>query len=765
MNWRCVFLISFVLGFALPNLDAAERRPNVVVILSDDQGWGDLSINGNTNLSTPRIDSLGKDGAMLDRFFVCPVCSPTRAEFLTGRYAARVGVFGTSTGQERLNTDETTIAQSFKAAGYATGAFGKWHSGSQAPYHPNDRGFDEFYGFTSGHWGQYFDPDLEYNGKPVKAKGYIADILTDKAIEFIDKQKGSPFFCYVPYNTPHSPLQVPDEYYQKFANEELKLRDVDPAKEDLAHTKAVLAMCENLDANVGRILDKLKALDLEKDTIVLYFCDNGPNGRRWNGGMKGRKASVDEGGVRSPFLIRWPGKIEAGRHVKEIAGAIDLYATLTALADVPILPGQAMDGRSLKPLLLGEAKEWEDREIISMQASKKNQVSVRNQRFRLDPAGALFDMEADPGQQQDVAEAHPDDVNYLTKVKDQYLQEVTPILEAAAGRPFTVGYADYTTLPARDGVPHGNIQRSAKAPNCSYFTNWKSADDSITWDIAVGERGWYDVSVYYTCAAENVGMELEASFQDNSVKKVVADAHDPPAIGEADDRAPRGTESYVKSFRRLNIGKLQMSQTRGLLTLKSPALKGGEGIEVRSVTLEKVGTDDFELEPGFVSLFNGTDLTGWCYRTKEGDVTDTFDGKAASIEERYTAEDGILTVNPPKDVPRLVARIWTQKTFPKNFVLRLEFRADVNADSGIFVRKPQLQCRDYSVAGPYFTLMKYQPQNWNQIEVIVKDGKAACTCNGELLEGAMPLPPDGPIGLEGDRGKMEYRRIRIKELD
>src|SRR6187551_2127259 len=192
------------------------ERPNIVVILSDDQGWGDLSIHGNTNLSTPHVDSLAKDGALFDRFFVCPVCSPTRAEFLTGRYHLRGGVRGVSTGQERLDLDERTIAEAFRAAGYATGAFGKWHNGSQWPYHPNARGFEEYYGFTSGHWGEYFDPPLEHNGKMVQGKGYITDILTERAMEFIEKNQSKPFLCYVPYNVPHSPFSVPDEFWKRW---------------------------------------------------------------------------------------------------------------------------------------------------------------------------------------------------------------------------------------------------------------------------------------------------------------------------------------------------------------------------------------------------------------------------------------------------------------------------------------------------------------------------------------------------------------------
>jgi len=196
----------------------AGARPNVVVILADDQGWGDLSIHGNTNLSTPHIDSLAHDGELFERFYVCAVCAPTRAEYLTGRYHSRGGVRGVSTGAERLNLDEMTIAQTFKAAGYATGAFGKWHNGTQFPYHPNARGFDEYYGFTSGHWGQYFDPELDHNGKLVRGKGYISDDLTNHAMEFITQHKDHPFFCYLPFNTPHSPMQVPDRFFEKFSH-------------------------------------------------------------------------------------------------------------------------------------------------------------------------------------------------------------------------------------------------------------------------------------------------------------------------------------------------------------------------------------------------------------------------------------------------------------------------------------------------------------------------------------------------------------------
>jgi arylsulfatase A-like enzyme len=385
---------------------AAQRRlPNIVVILADDQGWGDLSIHGNTNLSTPRIDSIAREGALFERFYVCAVCSPTRAEFLTGRYHARGGVRGTSTGAERLNLDEMTIAQTFQSAGYATGAFGKWHNGSQFPYHPNARGFQEYYGFTSGHWGQYFDPELDHNGRLVRGKGYITDDLTNHAIDFITRHKDGSFFCYLPLNTPHSPMQVPDRFFEKFAKLDPKMRARDPRQEEIAMTRAALAMCENIDWNVGRVLARLDELKLRDNTIVLNFSDNGPNSWRWNGGMKGRKGSVDEGGVRAPLLVRWPGQIRPGPRISQIAGAIDLLPTLADMSGVPVKSTKPLDGKSVKPLLMGETKGWPDRMIFSLQNKR---ISVRTQQYRLDPSGQLFDMIADPGQDRDTAKEKPE---------------------------------------------------------------------------------------------------------------------------------------------------------------------------------------------------------------------------------------------------------------------------------------------------------------------------------------------------------------------
>ena len=399
---HCVTFAFCIIPIFL-NSDARSAPPNVVVFLADDAGWGDYSHSGNQQVSTPHIDSIAQRGVSLDRFYVCPVCAPTRAEFLTGRYHPRGGVRGVSTGQERLDPGEKTVADDFKAAGYATGAFGKWHNGTQWPYHPMARGFDEYFGHSSGHWGEYFDPPLEENGRMIRTYGYIADICTDRAVGFIEKNKDHPFFCFVPFTTPHSPWSAPEKQWQRFKDKPITQRATDPDKEDINETRCVLAMMENQDANVGRVLAKLDDLRLRDNTIIFYFSDNGPNTSRWTGGMKGKKAGTDEGSVRSVGYLSWPAKLPAGKTVTQITGAIDLLPTLLSLAGISRVGDKPLDGRDLSPLLFDQSAAWSDRTIFTTWAGR---VSVRTQQHRLDEQGRLFDMVADPGQTEPVSYTH-----------------------------------------------------------------------------------------------------------------------------------------------------------------------------------------------------------------------------------------------------------------------------------------------------------------------------------------------------------------------
>jgi arylsulfatase A-like enzyme len=520
---------------------------------------------------------------MFEHFYVCPVCSPTRAEFLTGRYHPRGGVFNVSTGGERLNLDEKTIADTFKAAGYSTALFGKWHNGTQYPYHPNARGFDDFYGFCSGHWGHYFSPPLEHNGKDVRGDGYITDDLTNRAMAFVEKDRDRPFFCYLAFNTPHSPMQVPDRDWNRFRDRELKMRYAGPQREDPAMTRAALAMCENIDGNVGRVLKKLDELKLADRTIVLYFSDNGPASWRWNGGMKGRKGSTDEGGVRSPLFVRWPGHIRGGTKVTHIAAAIDLLPSLADLTGVKVTSEKPLDGMSLAPLLLGKASDWPDRMIFS---HWNNSVSVRTQQYRLDNAGKLFDMVKDPGQSRDATTEEPATAKRLNDAVSRWKRDVLAELKREV-RPFTVGYPEFPSapLPARDGVAHGNVKRSARAPNCSYFTNWNSKDDRITWDIDVATAGRYEVIVYYTCSKADVGSRIEVAFKDSRLEGRVSEANDPPLQGAEQDRVPRDSESYVKDFKPMPVGTMTLEKGRGTLTLRALEIPGKQVMDVRSIVL------------------------------------------------------------------------------------------------------------------------------------------------------------------------------------
>lgn len=573
---------------------AGRRQPNVVIFLADDQGWGDLSCHGNTNLSTPNIDSLARDGAAFENFYVCAVCAPTRAEFLTGRYHFRTGVSGVTEGMGRINPDETTMADYFQRSGYATGCFGKWHNGTQSPYHPMDRGFDEFYGFTSGHWGHYFSPPLDHNRRRVKGNGYLTDDLTEHAMDFIQRHQHERFFCYVPFNTPHSPFYVDDDWYARFDGYVPSMRHRDPDREDLPTTRAVLAMCENIDWNVGRVLRQLDRLQLSRETIIVYFSDNGPNSFRWNGGMKGKKATVDEGGLRSPLLVRWPGQIPSGESITEVVGAIDLLPTISELATVPAAAGTAIDGRSFAGLLRAQSTAWPDRNLFSQW---RDRVTIRTNRFRLDERGSLFIISEDRGQRRDISDRYPDITQRLRTAAEAYRVEARGALANNMDRPFTVGYAASTTLPARDGTPHGNIRRSSKAPNNSFFVHWTDPSDSITWDVQIGQAGRYKATVYYTCPEPNVGATIRLSLNTysddrartrnhSSTEAVVTEAFDPPQWDKTKERVAE-SHYFVKDFKPLTLGRLDLPEARGVLRLTMPNLVGQRGVDVHSIELEQ----------------------------------------------------------------------------------------------------------------------------------------------------------------------------------
>jgi arylsulfatase A-like enzyme len=402
-------------------------RPNVLLIITDDQGWGDVGVHGNPRIRTPNLDRLANESVRFDQFHVMPVCSPTRACLLTGRYAYRTGVVDTYLGRSLMHLDETTLAELLGEAGWRTGIFGKWHLGDNFPLRAQDQGFQETLTLKGGGIGQpsdppggdrYFDPTLYRNGTPVKTKGYVTDVITDGALRFIQASRGRPFFAYVAYNCPHDPLQAPP------ALEEAYRKDGLPD-----NTAKVYAMVENIDTNVGRLLRKLSELGVADDTLVVFMTDNGPAAERYNGGMRGRKGTVFQGGLRVPFFFRWPAELKP-RVEPTPAAHVDVVPTVLEAARLPARP---VDGRSLMPLLRSGAPLPERSLFFQWHrgdAPEANRAcAVRRGRWklvRLDPATPplLFALDTDPEEKTDLAAVHPDVVARLQSDYDAWFKDV-----------------------------------------------------------------------------------------------------------------------------------------------------------------------------------------------------------------------------------------------------------------------------------------------------------------------------------------------------
>jgi len=556
----------------------ASSQPNILLVITDDQGWGDMGFHGNPVVHTPNLDKLAAEGTVWDRFFVNAVCSPTRASLLTGRYAVRGGVYSTSEGGERLDLDETTFASVLQHAGYQTAAFGKWHNGTQSPYHPNDRGFDTFVGYTSGHWGSYVDAWLEKNGEPFYSEGYLTDFLTHQAISFIESQQDTNWLVYLALNTPHSPMQVPDSLWERYKDltlPEHRYQD----REKPNHTRAAYAMVENIDQNVGRLVQALETLDLTKETLIIFLSDNGPNGWRWNGGMEGIKGKVDEGGLRVPMIMAGMERFSNGDRIPSITSVMDLFPTLLEICEVSLPDTLDLDGESMLPLLEGNRKE--DRALVQ---HWRGQTSVRTQQYRLAANGALYDMNEDEAQNVDLSDSVPVMRDSLLAIARRWEEEVLGELAEKDERPFPI-QGEITHLPARDGVGHGNIKRSNRWPNCSFYQDWKSSKDSITWEVEVSEDAWYEVSLYYALVEEGIGAHLKLTWDQTGTELVLNEAHESPLEGAAYDRYPRG-ESLVRTWAEKRFSPLFLSQGKGRISLN--LIAGTVGPDVRLLVLRKV---------------------------------------------------------------------------------------------------------------------------------------------------------------------------------
>ncbi len=454
-------LVSGWLFLAMTGLafGASPARPNVLVVITDDQGYGDFGFHGNPRIRTPNLDRLARESTRLGSFYVSPVCSPTRSSLMTGRYNYRTGVVDTFQGRSLMHPDEVTIAEMLAAAGYRTGIFGKWHLGDNAPLRAIDQGFQEALVIKGGGIGQpsdppggssYFDPILQHNGQARKYPGYCSDVYSTAAIDFLSAADDRPFFTYLAFNCPHSPYEAPPAelaYYRSLKLAANDFPDVGyplPAKRMISaeNLARVYAMVTNIDTNVGRVLTALQAKGLERNTIVIFLTDNGPPDVRFNAGLHGLKGTVYEGGIHVPCFIRWPDQLAADRVIDRIAAHIDLAPTILEACGVAPPAGLQFDGKSLMPLLRGASNvAWPDRTLFFQwhrgdRPEPDRAFAARSQKYKLlrpEPANSssmppsleLYDIELDPFEQHDLATDRPAIVQRLHAEYLAWFQDVS----------------------------------------------------------------------------------------------------------------------------------------------------------------------------------------------------------------------------------------------------------------------------------------------------------------------------------------------------
>jgi arylsulfatase A-like enzyme len=570
------FQALIFLGYLLMACESKvqQEQLNVLLIITDDQGWGDLSFHGNQIVQTPQIDTLASQSIVFDRFYVSPVCAPTRASLLTGRYHIATGTTWVTHRMEVMREEEVTIAELLKPHGYVSGLFGKWHQGKQFPHDPIGQGFDEFFGFTEGHLNNYFDTKLTHNFEEIQTKGFLPDVLTSKTIEFMEKQDS--FFAMLSFNTPHSPFQVPDAYFDKYKSMGLDDKDA-----------CVYGMVENIDDNVGRLMDFLRESGKNENTIVIFMTDNGPNGIRFNGGMKGKKADLDEGGVRVPFFV----KIPNFKHqiVKPWAGHIDILPTLAELLNIEIPDSLEIHGKSLYPLIKKENEIWAERNFFTHHVHLKFDTipgAVRNQEYLLtlkNNQKEVYNLLQDPSQKNNIVAEEYERANELEMLYLDWLKEMTkkgvepPLIQ--------VGHSNVPTveLPASDGKRLGNVLYKGEMGWANdWFINFKNPEDKVFWEIESVENARYEVHVQI---ANDLPFKMMISAKGKSMVYENDQLHQTKLIPNQ-DRVPR-TEVEEMEWPMISVGEFRFE--KGLANLEIGFLGQDLGnIEVKSVVLKKL---------------------------------------------------------------------------------------------------------------------------------------------------------------------------------
>ncbi|MEM8732721.1 MAG: arylsulfatase [Planctomycetota bacterium] len=537
----CATLLAASLAWMAPQANA--ERPNVIVIMSDDQGGGDYGFLGNEVIRTPQLDAMYGRSALLSNFYVSPVCAPTRACLMTGRYNYRTRCIDTFVGRAMMDPDELTIAELLGGAGYRTGIYGKWHMGDNYPLRPMDQGFQESLVHRGGGIGQpsdpigaegkYTNPTLIKNGVEVSMDGYCTDIYFDAAMDFMERSvtEKKSFFTYIATNAPHGPFHdVPQELYEEY-------RDVDftpilvnkLGKNRLASESdklaRIAAMITNIDENVGRLFGKLDELGVRENTIVMYLNDNGPNSMRYVGNMRGMKSNVDNGGIRSPLLFHWPDRVDADLQSKELSAHIDILPTILEACEVALPTDRKIDGRSFLSLLTGERDELPPRQLaVQTHCGNVPQKfhhfafhegpwklvhpsGFGKENFEGEPKLELYNLDEDPKQQVNLAQKQPDVFARLKKSYEEWFADVSSTRPDNYAPPrIVIGTDNETeTVLTRQDWRHETGQVWGRKSNGFWLLE---APDTRTYDVELIFAGGHPAGKA-TVNAGDVEQELE----------------------------------------------------------------------------------------------------------------------------------------------------------------------------------------------------------------------------------------------------------------
>jgi arylsulfatase len=521
----------------------SSPKPNVIIVMTDDQGIGDFGFTGNPYIKTPVIDKLADQSLNLTNFYVAPVCAPTRASLMTGRYSERTGIYDTYNGGAIMSDSEITIAEILQENGYETGIFGKWHLGDNYPYRPFDQGFETSVVFRAGGVGQpgdifnffardssYFNPVLFKNGEPVKTIGYCSDVYTDETIEFINKnQKKSekPFFAYLSFNAPHTPLQLPQEYYNMYKDIEFdasKFEVYDEIVEkmtakDIEAAKKVYGMVSNIDDNIGKLIQSLKEQGIYDNTIIVFLTDNGPQQNRYKMGLRERKSSVFGGGVRVPCLIHYPEKFKEKQELDAAIAHIDLLPSILDLCGLEKV-NHKIDGMSFFSSDNDDYSAFENRTLFfewgrgfltkyrNFSALKNNFKLVGNTSAESSIENfELYDVKSDPQEKNNILAENTEIANALKAEIDDWYNEI--ISEENNNKIF----------PAFVGTSYENPVLLNRNDAKGTPANWRQNTNLNYWDVKVVEDGIFDIQFHFLKEIEEPGEMHLQMYPYNLVQK------------------------------------------------------------------------------------------------------------------------------------------------------------------------------------------------------------------------------------------------------